>query len=171
MLSPKESQLYLQFFKQNKMTLLAPIILGASLGFVYSQNLPVRYQHSVLLEMEYSSTDIPQKSLLTDEAVTLLRSVHITEELSIEKSPLVRIYKPGPVSLVIETVDSNLPRGLKNNEVLSKYAVEHFPVHQKGTLVKTVVNRPLFLFTIVAAGIGALLGILISLLKTYLRNF
>lgn len=165
----KESSLYLNFFKRNLLWFILFPVIGLSAAYILLGNVPILYQYSSLYELVYDQSNVQVKISEADEAVTLLRSTNLHSELRVPSA--VTIFKPGPLSINLETssVDQNLAE--KDLQTLSQYLQSHYQVKKIGDNSLSQAYPPLLKYLLLGLAGGFVLAFIFSLAREYFRNF
>ncbi len=170
-LENRESRLYLDFLKQNLIILAVPILFGAGLGLVYSQNLYSLYHSSLLLEMDYTETSLRDRGLLTDQATAILRSAQIQDQLNLTKNNKLTIYKSGPVAISVESQGPDPIETHADLDGIKAYATQSYPLHSVGEIITSIKPKKIWLLVLIGGTIGGVIGLTWALIKTYLKHF
>lgn len=171
MSTQKESAIYLSFFRENLWLIAIPAISLTLAGFLYRQSQPVSHRLYALMEMDYRESELPQKTLLTDEAVTALRTDVIISGQSFGSQNRMRLYKVGPAAVNVE-IEGLHPDGLRADfKKLADQAQAKYGFYQKGEIGIGVKQLPQLIFELGGLVAGMLFGVLTALIKTYLRKY
>lgn len=171
MSTQRESAIYLSFFRENLWLIAVPAISLTLAGFLYRASQPVPYRLYALLEMDYQDSELPQKTLLTDEAVTALRTDVLTSGQTFDSQNRMRLYKVGPAAINVE-IEGLQPENLRADfKKIASQAEAKYDFHQKGEVGVGVKELPQYIFELGGLAAGLLLGILAALIKTYLRKY
>lgn len=121
--------------------------------------------------MNYNQEDVAQKISLTDEAVSVIRSENVNSQLGVSGNTTLSIFKPGPllISLSISSTDRLSTQTVLNKS--SDYLVSHYPAIIMGQDIFSIRKHNLLLGVGGGLTVGFLLGILISLIRGYFKNF
>lgn len=166
----RESAIYLNFFRQQIWLMAIPSFALALGGYLYQQSLPARYRLTALLEMNYRLSELPQKTLLTDEAITALRTDVLAAGQNLGQND-IRLYKVGPVAVNVEI------EGLNQDEVktdlvkLETQAQNKYDFQERAVSALAVKKQPPFFLAGLGLTVGFFLGLLLSLVKVYLRDY
>lgn len=132
--------------------------------------LPNMYVLTRLYEMSYDKNNVTAQIALSDEAITEIRAANIQKSVGVSPGTKLTIYKPAPLSvyLILQSVNSNLSSDL---EKVNNYLTYKFPLKKIGMDIATVKrpNYPLYFLEGIVGGF--LVGILISLMREYFRNY
>jgi hypothetical protein len=137
--------------------------------FFYLQSVPLKSQASRLFEFNYNQTNIPSKINETDQAVTLLRSNNLAAQLNINSQ--ISIYKPGPLSLVIQTESPHYSSAQNSLNKLADYLVTNFDVKEVGVETTKLIYPNYLLYYLSAFSLGVLLSLIISLVREYFAKY
>lgn len=167
----KESKVFLGFFKQNIViifisALLTPVCL---VSFFYYQ--PNVWEAASLHQFKYDELNINQRVIETDQAVSVLRSNFLPEKLGIPEDVEINVYKPGPLGVQITTRSISSDKSKIALQLLNSYLEANFPVEVVFVGNSSIVDKRLEIIAILSFCVGAVLGVFISLVKTYLKNF
>lgn len=166
----RESRIYLNFFKRNLVIIFTPLILGVVFAYFYMVGLPNMYVLTRLYEISYNKSNITAQIALSDEAITEVRSANIQQSIGINSGTGMTIYKPAPLSiyLILQSKNSNLSNDLQKAD---NYLTNKFPLKKVGIDISTI-KKPNYPIYFLEGGIGGfLIGIFISLMQEYFRNY
>lgn len=167
----KESKVYLDFFGKFKITIFVPAVTLAAALYFYQLYQPTTKHQSLLLEMGYEPDEINQAVTLTDEAVSLLRTRNVHDELSLSGIDKIVVFKSGPLVLNIDA--SGADSGILHKQLnkLGDFAKDKFPLKQVGKQVSFNEKTSEVYFLAAGLSIGFFIGILVSLIRTYLKIY
>lgn len=167
----KESRLYLNFFKKNLLLLLLPVVLFSILGFYIQSAKSIIYSRTRILETDIFEEDVTKKVTLTDQAVSTTRSANVLSTLQISPNVEITLFKSAPLTVNL-TASSRDPLPLKQSlDKVSVFLEEKYKLETLGQDTESI-NRPNLLYgTFLGAVMGALCGVIISLIKTYFRIY
>ncbi len=164
----KESQLYFDFIKRNLVSLFVPIILVLIISIYFYAQVPSQVRISQTFKMNYSIENIDSVLALSDQAVAQLRSQRFA---AIFPDATASIYKSAPLNISIEstslTRDTSYTLLLKQTE----YLRQNFQVEELTSPEITQIEPNLFKYLVSGLIIGGLVGLVISLVREYLRNY
>lgn len=166
----KESRIYLDFLRTNLPLLLLPTLLCGALAGYYQNQKPAVEHLNVLMEMKYNQGNVLSQIQLTDQAVSLLREANIQKQLGIGEGK-VQVYKPGPLLLTIDISAAGINQLRASLEKLQTYAQLRFPLEQRGEIVQTSQKDSVLIWVAYGAIFGLLLGLLISMIRTYFQYY
>lgn len=115
----KESKLYFNFFKKHLIWFLVVSAISASLGFFVQVQKPPEYQLIRLFEINSSTADSQANALLVQEAVTLVRSENIQQELGVTSQ--ITVYNNSPLTLTLQVVSNNQKLSTDDLNTISHY--------------------------------------------------
>lgn len=167
----KESNLYLIFFKSNLVLITVCALVLSFVGYFYQTRKPTVYTENLFLQMAYSEGDINQKIALADQAVTLGRSENIKKDLGVSANTEINLFKPGP--LAIQVSASSIDRSTLDSDLSTVFYFlkNNFPLAEMGQRVYFQSSANKALGILIGFVIGTTLGIWVSLVKTYLKNY
>ena len=164
----KESELYLKFIQRNLIFLMAPIIVALIISIYLYAGVPSRVSISQTFKMNYSLTNIDSILALTDQAVAELRAQRF---VNLYPGSSTSIYKAAPLSINIDSIsltrDQSYALLLKENE----YLRQNFSVVELTAPEITQIEPNLFKYLLSAIIIGGLIGLVIALVREYLKNY
>lgn len=160
-----ESQVYLNFFSKNWLRIALPGVLLPALTYLSLASEPAKFSRSFSLETGQGSPSL-ERVVLADQLVSTLRSEGVKQELRLDDKSIV--YKSGPYLVSIELIGSN---DLEASQKILTFSQENFKAIRVGSEVTSLKSPKLFLPLTVATGAGILLGIILSLIRLYLKNF
>lgn len=167
----RESKIYLNFFKRNKWLILTPAFLLSLTFFSYQTVQQPRVHQSLLLEMEYNQENIQQRTVLLDEAVTLIRSAHLQNLLGLSGGNELVIFKQGPLVVNIDVGGKNTELVKSDLDKVKSFAVKNYPFKQIGVVFKYSQKTSELLYGLTGFTAGLLGGIFLSLVKTYFKKY
>lgn len=164
----KESELYIKFITRNLVTLLFPIILSLMASIYFYAQVPSQVKISQTFKMQYNLQNIDTILALTDQAVAELRQQRFAD--AFDKS-FVSVYKSAPLNISIDAVSLNRDTSyaLLLKEV--EYLRQTFQVQELTSPEITQIEPSLFKHLISGLIIGGLVGLVISLIREYLKNY
>ena len=169
-MSNPESKVYQKFFLRNKYHLVCPSLLFVLIGaYLYFIQKPL-YQVSELWQIDNSS-DMESQVVLADEAVSVLRNNLIQSKLGLNNHSKSNVFKISPFSISVNVSNpSNLQAEL-DLEKVSTYLTNNYPSQK--LVEKQVMERKTSPWLFIGIGFlaGISLGLLTSLVRTYLRNY
>lgn len=166
----RESRMYLRFFRKWLWVIGVFGILGLLGGYYMVNGMPELWLVRSEYEFSYTQETSDAVSKQADEAVSLLRSQELQNSLGIQTNETT-IYKNGPFVLKIETSARDANRSAVMNSVISNYLLKNYSVHQIGQLVTQKEEKPVIRYLLFFAGLGIGLGLIISLIISYFKNF
>ncbi|MBI4040161.1 hypothetical protein HY389_02295 [Candidatus Daviesbacteria bacterium] len=167
----RESRLYLSFLKDNLWLIFIPSVVVGLGAYAYQLKQPPKFHTSQLLQMDYNDKNIQDRIVLTDEAVTQIRSANLQGQLKVGTGERVNLFKPGPLSINLEVISGSKDRNLADISQINQFASAKFPLKTVGETVTIITKTPEVIFGLVGTTLGFALGILISLIRTYWRKF
>lgn len=159
----KELSLYINFFHKFFKVIIVLALIGALVGYWLQLSKSAVYKVKRLWEFDTQS--------VTEQAVTYLRSQNLAEEFKLDKGSKVIVHKNGPLSIELEVQaqsQENLKQAFKK---VKEFVKENFKVQKVGEDVYLVEQSNSSLGLLGGFLVGAILGVLISLTVTYLKNF
>lgn len=164
----RESSLYLKFFKENLVLILLPLLIFTVASFIYQGSKHPLYRSSILLQMQYTDTNVADRISLTDEMVAEARSAYLRGDFQLKPGESVNVFKPSPLSAEVSLI-STYP----SNDVtlVVSTLTSRFPAKQIGERIDSVQKsfNPILIF--IGSSVGLAIGLLISLTKSYFKNF
>jgi hypothetical protein len=162
-----ESRLYWQFLKTYKVYLLSGWIIGLLLAIIWWWSQPLVTISSWYYLPKYSGEEM-SKILVADQIVFDLRRQISSGQLGDSFRGEILIYKPAP--MVIE-VKYTTNQSVERLTAISQQIQQSQPVVMSGQITKynQLTNNHWLGFSFIL--MGGLLGIAISLLKSYWRNY
>ncbi len=167
----KESQIYLSFLRQNLVILALPLILGAGLGFLYSQHQPSVYSSNLLLQMDFTEDNLRERAILTDQATTILRSSQIHQQLKTDLDNKLVIFKSGPVAITVSSEGLDRLKTQQDVNLIENFALESYPIKPVGQVITEVKTSKRLTYLLIGGLLGGALGLIVSLIRTYLRRY
>jgi len=167
----KESATYLGFFKENTLLILIPAFTVSLSAYFYQLQQPPIFHKSILMEMEYNQEDVLKKITLADEAVTLLRTSQVQQELGISKDLKVTTVKNGPLAINLDVSGRDEAKINTDLDKLAIYSKERFPLKNVGVSVESIKKTSEFIYATGGLMAGLLIGIFFSLIKTYFKKY
>lgn len=166
----KESQIYLSFLSQNILFLLIPLLIGALGGYIFTSKTTDKFDSQMLLQMRYEESNLRERSLLTDQATTVLRYPKLQEDIGVNSYDKVTIFKSGPVAISLSSESVDAHSSVANLEKIETYAKSNYPIDRVSGVTTEVLPKPYLKNVFMFSVIGFSFGLILSLIKTYLRN-
>ena len=171
MTSPhNESAIYLNFLKSFWWLFLTLMLIGGLIGAWFAIKQPPTSFTEVQLEAGVKLEKMQDNILLADEVVGILRSRSIQAGLMISKETKIVAHKNGPLMVNLLVESSSLELASKEATTLSNYVVARYGFQVLGTNSGNSSGK-IFLMVLIGIGGGLFLGLIMSLLKTYLKNY
>lgn len=147
------------------------MVFGLAVGiFIWSLQKPVYYT-SRLFEINYQHSDIPKYISLTDHAVTLVRSTQVLSELIDTKGLEIKVYKPSPLSVVMEVGSTDRDKIDAPLKTLSEFLKDKHQMKLIGRESFYIKNPKLYLYALIGTASGLMSGVVISLIKEYFHAY
>jgi len=164
----KESELYINFLKRNWLFFLLPLLISLILSVYFYAQVPTQVKISQTFKMNYNLQNIDTILALTDQAVMQLRLQKFSDVFS-ESS--VTIFKSAPLNISIEATSKE--RDNSYNLLLKEveYLRQNFQVQDLTSPEIALIEPSLFKYLISSLIIGGLIGLIISLIREYLKNY
>ena len=121
--------------------------------------------------MDYDEQNFNQRIVLADQAVTITRSQQLQSKLGISQESTVLVYKSGPVLVTIDSSGFNSQQLTADLNITVKSLQSSFPMTQVGNVVEYSRKTSEYIFLLGGLGIGFLIGLLLSLTKTYFQKY
>jgi len=174
MTKTKESSVYLNFIYKNLLLILGLGLIVAAISSYYFSKQPVVFHNLETFEFPVNSQDLSQTMILVDQTVAKLRTSQV-EDLLVQNlsDPTLKInsYKSGPLLITVEvssTSEESVNTASKN---LDQYMKNNFNLLPLGKSAQSMEKPKTTLFTILGFGLGNFLGLILSLIKTYFKNY
>lgn len=167
----KESRKYLHFFQQNFLLIVVPALSLAVGSYLYTTSLPTIYEQTELWQLPYTTDNIHTQVALTDQAIGVLRAETLHQQLGLSENTEVVVFKPSPLSISTTTKGTNPEMLAKDLETLKQYGQQQYQATQVGQRITTQTFSNHWLYVAGGLGIGVILGILLSLIKTYFSEY
>lgn len=169
--SSRESQIYLDFFSQNKWLIFIPTFSLAGTLFYYQLRQPATIHKSILFEASYECSNAKEQEVAVGEMIAKLRSAHLQKQLEVDKDSQVVIYKSGPLLLSVDMGNKNPQQVNLDLIKIKNYLQENFALKEVGEVIASTQKTSEVLFGLIGGAMGFLMGILISLIKTYFQKY
>jgi uncharacterized protein involved in exopolysaccharide biosynthesis len=161
----KESSLYLSFLKRNVVLLLIPALAGLFAGLFFFATEKSLYNVSQTFKLEYNLENVEVAFNLTDQSVAELRKLQLGEGAHLN------VYKSAPLSVTIESLSENRETAYSFLIDASGYLNRNFQVVELSRPeIKLVEPKPLK-FLLAGGAVGILVGLILSLIKEYMKNY
>lgn len=164
----RESELYLNFLKRNLHSFLIPVILVLIIGTFFYVQTPSKTKISQTFRLDYNLQNINIILALTDQAVAELRSQHFE---SVFPDASVSIYKSAPLNVSIEAVSPDRGKSFALLLKEAEYLRQNFSTAELTVPEITTIEPSLLKYVISGLIIGGLIGLIISLIREYLKNY
>lgn len=163
----KELTVYLSFVKSSRTTLSLCLLIGAIAGFAFYSKLPTIYTHEQVFEVSSENLSSEERTAVAEEVVGLLR------ERSVVNSDVqnLHISRIGPFAVKVVLAADNPQTGSEKISYVSQLIKSKGPFIEQGFVFTDVEKPSLFLYSGLGALLGLGLGLCISLMKTYLKQF
>lgn len=163
----RESREYIAYFRRNGWIIGMGLVVGVVVGVMVVMGGGKVSRVGQSLELTANESQIVSRSMLADSAVIWVRQVAKEREW-IGKEELV-VYKQAPVIVRVEVIgvdgsDKALNRVV--DEMVAKYGFGRLTAVERSTS-----NKFSLWMVIVSGGIGGMVGLIISLIRSYWRNF
>lgn len=164
----RESELYLNFLKRNLYYFLIPVILVLIIGTFYYVQVPSKTKISQTFRLDYNLQNINIILALTDQAVAELRSQRFEPVLT---DTSVSIYKGAPLNITVEVVSPDRSKSFTLLLKEAEYLRQNFSVAELTGPKITAIEPSLLKYIISELIIGGFIGLIISLIREYLKNY
>lgn len=163
-----ESKLYINFIKRNLLFLLLPVILVLLISVYFYAQVPSKVKISQIFKMEYNLENIDTMLALTDQAVGELRSQKFADVFD---NSSVLIYKSSPLNVSIDAITSSRDTSYALLLKETEYLRQNFTVSELTSPEISQLEPSLFKYSISGLIVGGLIGLIISLVREYLKNY
>lgn len=164
----RESQLYIDFLKRNFIFLITPISLVLIVSIFLCSQIPSKTKISQTFRLDYNLQNINTILALTDQAVAELRSQYFESVLT---DTSVSIYKSAPLNITIEALSPDRGKGFVLLLKEADYLRKNFSAAELTGPEITVIEPSLLKYIISGLIIGGFMGLIISLIREYLKNY
>ena len=164
----RESELYIKFLKRNLVFLLASIFLSILISIYFYALVPSQVRISQTFKLKYDLGNIDTVLALADQAVAELRSQRFAEAFS---GSSVSIYKSAPLNVSIDATSLNRDTSYALLLKEIEYLRQNFQVEELTNPEIAQIEPSLFKYLISGLIVGGLIGLVISLIKEYLKNY
>ena len=164
----KESQLYIDFIKRNLIFLLLPVFLVLVISLYLYAQVPSKVKISQTFKMQYNLENIDTILALTDQAVSELRAQRFSDVFG---QSSVSVYKSAPLNISIDATSLNRDTSYALLLKETEYLRQNFQAGELTNPEITQIEPNLFKYLISGLIIGGLIGLIISLIREYLKNF
>lgn len=165
----KESRLYINWFAKNAVLILIPLAIAVPISYYLYKVQPVKYKSTVFLEIEYQQKSVLEKIAVVDNLVGVVRSKNLQESLDIVSR--ISVFKPAPLSLVIESENQNKDITIKDISQLERYIQSRENVKESGRIITHAIYPPFYLYIFAGFSAGLAIGILLACIKSYFNDF
>lgn len=170
MIRQKESQIFIKYFKDHAFLLLLPVLGSVLASIFYLSSLPPTYQIIRLYKVENPGEELAKNVILTDEAVSEIRSKQVQSKLLLTEGNKVTIFKDGPL-LISVSVKGDSRASKDDLDKIEGYLKENFSAQSIGNLQEVVKSRLNVFLVLFFGALGFFSGLIISLIKIYFKNF
>lgn len=164
----RESQLYSQFLRRNILLLGVPIIVCLLISVYFYAKVPTYSRISQTFKLNYDFENINTILALNDQAISELRTQRFQDSFS-EAS--VSIYKSAPLSISIEATTLNRETSYSLLLKETEYLRQNFQVEELTGPSINVIEPNLFKYLISGLIVGGLIGLIIALIREYIKNY
>jgi hypothetical protein len=165
----KESRQYLSFFKKNILIILIPMLVAPLSYFFILERENKIVTITRLVEFSTPDKNLADAELLTDQAVKLLRSENLKQELKINSKVSIYKYAPAVLSLEVSGIDAEQAKG--DLSKLSRFTESRYLASALGRDSEKFLDEKIYSYLTILAGAGFLTGVIFSLAKSYFQNF
>lgn len=167
----KESKLYLNFFRQNILFIFFFGVIFLAIGLIFISQKESLYTLSALYQLNIDEDkDIQNKVMVADEIVSSLRSNNVQHKLNLDDLKVV-IFKPGPLQIKVELTDVSVEKLDLNFKKIDEYISLNYDVQGLGDVVVVKNDLNLLLYSVVFTSLGLFAGLLVSLIREYLKKY
>ena len=166
----KESQQYLVFLKNYFLILISGTLIGLLIGFWLVLGIKPQYSAQRLFEFPYSEQNAAFTEKQANEAVSVLRSNQLKEQLGIQKST-VTIYKPGAFLIHIQVANENAEKSVEALLKIVNFFSQSYLTAEVGSMTLTTVNPPFIKYLGTGSMLGFFCGFVLSLLISYFKKY
>ncbi len=169
----RESRIYLTFLKESLPTLFICIFALSILAYIYSLRYPIISQnYTKVVEISHTDQDAPAKELEANNLVSLLRTQTLQQELRLDPSVKMKIYKDSPFLIVISSGSNASHPSLEENvNKLVSFSQAKYSLQLVGGTGFYYRSNNSNLFIIGSVFAGLFLGMLISLIRHYFKHY
>jgi len=162
----QEIKTYYSFFKSSLILLIVGLVIGSLGGYYFYLQESTVYTTEQVFEIRSENISSDDKILLAEEVVGLLR------EDSVHYSDVQNLYisRISPYAVKVIVSSDNPQTNSENIQFVSRFLADRGSFISVGIENKRTHSPSLLLFTIGGMGVGVLLGLCISLMKTYIRT-
>lgn len=162
----KESRLYLAFIKRNILLLLLPALLGLIVSMYFFAQVKTLTKVTQTFKMAYTLDNIDIILALTDQAVSELRTLQTDEPETVS-----RIYKSSPLSITVEETSVNSEIAYEQLINRTAYLNSNFQVIELTKPQVSQIEPGFSKYFIAGLAGGFLLGLIITLIREYFKNY
>lgn len=170
MIKGKESAIYISFFKKNWLIIILPALLLAVLSIPIYYDLPVIYNQNQVFEILHTESNLSQRLILVDGAITLTRVSYIQNNLGLSQDTKLAIYKNGPFLVNLDISGINSSRVYQDSQKVMVFLLSKYPLELIGESQTIGREYPLGIIGLFSIGFGLAIGMIISLIKTYFEK-
>lgn len=164
----KESELYLAFIRRNFLFLVIPIIISLVISIYFYSVVPSRVKILQTFKMQYTLGNIDTVLALADQAVAELRAQRFDK---VYPDAEVTIFKSAPLDVSFEAVSLNRDTSYALLLKEIEYLRQNFLVQELTSPEIIFVEPNVFKYLISGLMIGGFVGLVISLIREYFRNY
>lgn len=165
-----ESRSYINFLKSYVLVFVLFGLIGLIAAYYLFSKLPTIYRVERLYEFPYTLENASAVEKESEQAVTILRSPQLKEELGIQKST-VSIYKPGPFSVSISVKDMDAADAVYNMSVLAGYFSQKYQTQEIGNETFISEPKPLSKYLFLGFFSAELFCLFLTLTLAYLKRY
>ncbi len=166
----KESQLYISFVQSFFLMLISTTLIGLLVGLWLAVGLKSSYSAQRLFQFPYTEQNAVFVEKQSNEAVSVLRSSQLKEDLGIQQSQVI-IFKPSAFLISIQVVNENAEEAVESLSKLVGFFSQSYLVTEIGSITLTTIQPPFLRFLTLGSLVGFLLGLFLSLVISYFRKY
>lgn len=164
----RESQLYIQFVKNNFLFLFLPVVFSLIISVYLYASVPTYSKVAQTYKLNYTLENIDAIMALADQAVTETRAQKFVDAFP---GASVNIYKSSPfnVSVEVTSLQRETSYALLVKEI--EFLRQNFSVQELTGPEISIIEPNLFKYLMSGLIVGGLVGLIFSLTREYLRNY
>lgn len=166
----KESRLYLNYFKSFWLLFVFTLVIGAAIAVYSVSQKPRIFVSERMFQFEYNEENAAVVEKETEQVVSVLRSGQLKESLGLQSTEL-RVFKPGPFSITLQVKSEKAENSVNNLSKISGFLTQNYKATEIGRETFAVENPNYVKYLFIGLLGGSLMGLMLSLSLSYLKNY
>lgn len=166
----KESQVYIQFFKNNYWVYIIASFLYL-IFIVWWLLKPEPYYAQLLIKQDDQDLTSQEAVVILEEGVFLIRSQAIQNQIEIDNNSEVKAFRPTINHMVVEVVNNSNEQAVDDISKIATFLQHRYKLHQLGDIYISILPKKMLLPLLLASVVLTAVATVVSLGKTYLQKY